>query len=412
MSDPRRLLLRVYRAALDAVDGRRCVRQALASHVCADDLHVVAIGKAAESMMHGAFDACGDSIARGLLITKHGHVDRAAWRASPLQVIEAGHPVPDARSLDAGAALLAYIDAVPADGKLLFLLSGGASSLVEVLADGAQLADLQRLNRYLLGSGLDIHAVNRIRKACSRIKGGRLARYLSGRTADVLLISDVEGDDPSVIGSGLLVSAIADSPGPVELPAELEHLAAVEPAPSADDPCFRRITIDIVATNRQALDAAAAKAAALGAAVHRHPEFLKGEAATLGERIAETLLTAAEGVHLWGGEPTVTLPPNPGKGGRMQSLALAAATVLAGRDDVYMLAAGSDGSDGPSEDAGAVVDGATAQRCRDGGYDPADAVAAADAGSALAASGDLVHTGPTGTNVMDVVVGLRLPRRR
>jgi glycerate 2-kinase len=407
MDSHRRTLLRVYRAALEAVSGRRCVHEALAGASTDAPWHLVALGKAAEAMAEGAFDALGDAIARGLLVTKQGHVDAQAWRERPIQVLESAHPVPDERSLQAGATLLEFVDAAPADARFLVLLSGGASSLIEVLPPAAGVADLQALNRYLLASGLDIHAVNRLRKACSLIKGGRLARRLQGRQTLALLISDVEGDDPAAIGSGPLVANRAEPVAAEELPAGLRHMLVAEPAPAPGDPMFDSIATRIIASNAQALDAAAARGRELGLAVHRHATFVKGEAVTAGRTLAQALCESG-GLHLWGGEPTVILPAEPGEGGRMQSLALAAAELLDGRQGVYLLAAGTDGSDGPTEDAGALVDGGTIQRCRDGGVDPAAALAAAAAGTALAASGDLIHTGPTGTNVMDLMIGLRV----
>jgi hydroxypyruvate reductase len=408
MHEPRRQLLRIYRAALEAVNGRRSVRAALERRVVQRPVHLIALGKAAAAMAEGAFDAWGDVIARGLLITKSGHVDPAVWRERPVQVLESAHPIPDARSLAAGRALLAFIDATPPGESCLVLLSGGASSLAEVLAPEASLADLQQLNRYLLGAGLDIHAINRLRQACSLIKGGRLAQRLAGRPVLALLISDVEGDDPAVIGSGPLTASRTAPVRADELPADLRQLLVATPSPAADAPVFADIDVEIVASNAQALQAAAERARALGFAVHRHPEFLSGEASQLGVELAQKLLRGPAGVHLWGGEPTVTLPPQPGQGGRMQALALAAAQSLEGRADAWLLAAGTDGSDGPTDDAGALVDGGTIARCRAAGYHPAATLAAADAGSALAASEDLVSTGPTGTNVMDLVLGLRL----
>lgn len=342
-----------------------------------------------------------------MLITKVGHADPGVWINRPVQLLESAHPIPDQRSLEAGAALLEFIDAAPADAQFLFLLSGGASSLAEVLPAGADIADLQRLNQYLLGSGLDIHAINRLRQACSLIKGGRLAYSLDGRRALVLLISDVEGDDPAVIGSGPLTPSRTAPVAAAELPQELRPLLTTEPAPPFGDPVFQSIRLEIVASNAQALAAAAERARELGFEVHQHGEFLRGEAVEIGMRLAKTLAAGPAGIHLWGGEPTVTLPLEPGRGGRMQALALAAAQAIEDQSGLYLLAAGSDGSDGPTEDAGALIDGGTVARCRAGGYEPAAALTAADAGSALAASGDLLYTGPTGTNVMDLVIGLR-----
>jgi hydroxypyruvate reductase len=407
MQQPRRLLQRIYRAALAAVNGRHCVREALVCQPLPGPVYLVVLGKAAEAMAEGAFDQLGAAIVRGLLITKTGHADPVIWRNRPVQLLESAHPIPDRRSLEAGAALLEFIDAAPADAQFLFLLSGGASSLVEVLPAGADVGELQRLNRYLLGSGLDIHAVNRLRQACSLIKGGRLARRLHGRRALVLLISDVEGDDPAVIGSGPLTPSRTAPVAAAELPQELRPLLTTEPAPAPGDPVFQNIRLEIVASNAQALAAAAERAGELGFEVHRHAEFIRGEAADIGAALARALAAGPAGIHLWGGEPTVTLPPEPGQGGRMQALALAAAQAIEDWSGLYLLAAGSDGSDGPTEDAGALIDGGTVARCRAGGYEPAAALAAADAGSALAASGDLLYTGPTGTNVMDLVIGLR-----
>lgn len=403
--EPRRALLQIYRAALAAVDGRRAVANALAAEPPPAGLRAVAVGKAADAMLAGALDAWGDALQAGLLITKAGHVDPGCYRQRPVQVLESAHPLPDRRSLAAGQALLEFLAAAPADAGLLFLISGGASSLVEVLPRDWALDDLQALNRHLLAAGADIHAINRLRRACSRIKGGRLAAHLAGREARVLLISDVEGDDPAVIGSGLLAQG-RDSPLVVdELPAPLRHLPLAEPPPSGE--AFRRVSLRIVARNADALAAAAARAGELGYPVHRHDRFLRGEAAVAGAGLAAELLEGPAGVHLWGGEPTVTLPEQPGQGGRMQQLALAAALRLQDRAGVYLLAAGTDGSDGPGEDAGALVDAATIERCRDGGVDPRASLARADAGSALAAAGDLIQTGPTGSNVMDLVIGLK-----
>lgn len=407
MEASRRTLARIYRAALDAVAGRQCVQAALVNETSSQPVYLVSLGKAAEAMAEGAFDQLDGLVVAGLIVTKAGHLDLASWRGRPVQVLESAHPIPDQRSLDAGKALLDFIDAAPADARFLFLLSGGASSLVEVLPTGARLADLQQLNRYLLGSGMDIHAINRLRQACSLIKGGRLASRLAGRKAEVLAISDVEGDDPAIIGSGLLTPSRSMPVAEAELPPALRQLRVTTPQPRPGDPAFQGISYDIIASNAMALKAAAECAQSLGIPVHRHGQFLRGEAADLGARLAETLLRGSPGIHLWGGEPTVTLPDAPGHGGRMQALALAAARVLEGHGDVFLLAAGTDGSDGPTEDAGAVIDGGTAERCRRGGHDPVEALAAADAGSALALSGDLLHTGPTGTNVMDLVIGMK-----
>jgi glycerate 2-kinase len=167
------------------------------------------------------------------------------------------------------------------------------------------------------------------------------------------------------------------------------------------------VTHHIVARLADALEAAAAAGRQLGHAVRLPPEFLHGEAATVGRQAARELLEGPPGLTIWGGETRVCLPDQPGRGGRNQHLALAAATILEGSADAWLLAAGSDGSDGPGEDAGALVDGGTLARGREWGLDPQRALREADSGTFLDAAGDLLHTGPTGTNVMDLLIGLR-----
>ena len=185
------------------------------------------------------------------------------------------------------------------------------------------------------------------------------------------------------------------------------HSGRGEAPPAADDPLFDTIESRIIASLGEAREAAEARARALGYGVRRHDEFISGEAAAVGEGLAMMLQAGAGCVHIWGGETTVHLPQDPGSGGRNQHLALAAAIRLEGCDDCVFLSAGSDGSDGPTEDAGALVDGGTVQRGSVEGLDPQACLAAADSGRFLAASGDLVHTGPTGTNVMDLMLGLK-----
>ena len=391
-------------AALAAVNGRALV---------ADDLRrrdallgsIVAIGKAASAMLEGALDVMPD--AHALLMTKDDHVSPALRHRVGVEVIEAGHPLPDARSLEAGRRLLAFIAAVPVDRPVLFLLSGGASSLVEVLPEGVALADWQRVNAWLLGSGLDIHAMNAVRKQLSCIKGGRLLEHLGGRRALVLMISDVPGDDPASIGSGLLSPGV-DVLLPENLPDWLLDLLDAAPLmPSLHDPRWVSVEARILAGNATALDGAVRAALCLGVPIHRHDEFLRGDAAETGAWLARELINGASGVHLWGGETTVNLPEHPGRGGRNQHLALSAALALEGQVGITLLAAGTDGSDGATQDAGACVDGGTAAAMRAQGVDPEDALRRADSGAALAAVDALIRTGPTGTNVMDVVIAVK-----
>jgi hydroxypyruvate reductase len=309
--------------------------------------------------------------------------------------------------LEAGDRVLDSVDRAPADHELLFLISGGTSALVEVLPTGMDLADLHRANAWLLGSGLSIDAINRVRSALSCIKAGRLGVHLRGRRARALLISDVPTDDPAIIGSGPLSPSPDRGPAPT-LPPWLRALTRLAPpAPPHDHPALAALELTIVARLGDAKRAASVRARALGLGVRVDPEPLAGDAVIAGRRLAHQLLTSPPGVLVWGGETTVRLPPRPGRGGRNQSLALAAATVLAGHPDTVMLAAGTDGTDGPTEDAGAVVDAQSVARGLAAGRDPRASLEQADAGSFLAASGDLLRTGPTGTNVTDLVLGLK-----
>ena len=367
---------------------------------------MTAVGKAACAMAQGAHEALGDRIAAALVITKKGYAEPLPW-----PVLEAGHPLVDETSLEAGKRLLAFVDRIPPDATVLVLISGGASALVEVLPAKISLDHFQKINLWLLGSGVDIHVYNRIRRRLSRLKGGRLARVLFPRPVLSLVISDVPGNDLRAIGSGPL-AADEDLQKPLMLsglPDSItEALKYMPPAPAPDDACFRNVRQEIIATLDDARCAASDTAVKLGYRAVTEPEFVDGDVLEAGVRLAEKLLQSGTGVlHVWGGETTVRLPESPGRGGRNQSLALAAALVLQGNDEALFLAAGTDGTDGPTDDAGALVDGGTIGRGEQAGLSAQASLAGADAGTFLEASGDLVQTGPTGTNVMDIMLGLR-----
>jgi hydroxypyruvate reductase len=383
--DPRRrLLLHLFQTALSSVDGRLCTREALTvppgAHA-SNRVWAAAVGKAASAMVLGAHDALGSRLENALLITKDGHADPLIHGLQQVEIVESAHPVPDARSLAAGARLLEWVDNVPPEVDLLFLISGGASSLVEALVPGATLAQLKELNERGLANGLAIGELNARRAQLSRIKGGRLAARLGGRPARALFISDVPDHDPAVIGSGLM-----------------------GPSGPADDGIERRViaSIDIAAK------AARAEAQALGLEVWRDTQAFEGSAERLAVRFAHELHMQPDQVRIWGGESVVNLPENPGRGGRNQHLALAAARIIAGHDNLMLLVAGTDGTDGVTSDAGGLVDGETCSRVALGSLDVQKCLETADSGAALAAAGDLIHTGPTGTNVGDLVIGLKL----
>ena len=399
----RSVLLSIYQAALDRVHGREAVRSYLLTQELKKGTHVVAIGKAACAMAQGAVDVLGEQVGDVLVITKTGHLEDLCTQAG-IACIEADHPVPDERSLEAGQGLLRFLCEHP-QGPFLFLVSGGASSLAEVLPDGIGLEQLKELTRWLLSSGLPIQDMNRIRRSLSCIKGGKLLNHLDEvSSSQVLLISDVMGDDLAAIGSGLLYPSDSGI-NPHDLPAAIQTWW---------QPCEvmksrRHIRHTVVASLDQAMGAAADAARAYGYSVTLHEAKLEGDAAQTGKELALKLKNELEpGIHIWGGETTVALPEHPGRGGRNQHLALSAAVELDGAEGLYLLAAGTDGTDGPTEDAGALVDGSTLERGQLEGLVAVNHLAAADAGSFLDASGDLVSTGPTGTNVMDLVISLKV----
>lgn len=394
-------LLRLFRIALQTVSGERVVARFLQGHLHWPACSVVAIGKAAAVMARGAEQVLGDRIRSGLVITKQGHGNAALDRARFLQ-LEGSHPLPDEHSLAAGDTLLHFLADLPEGEPLLFLLSGGASALVEVLPEGMSLQQLRELNRWLLASGLAIGEMNAIRKSLSRIKGGKLIPHLRGRTCLQLLISDVPDDVPAVIGSGPLFPTFESAPINTPLPPWLEALLGEQPEASVTE--AGNITSHIIANNNLAREALVVAAKAAGLPVTDHPTHFQGDTAELAAAFCGELLQGTAGLYVWGGESSVTLPGHPGRGGRNQQLALHAARYLAGHDNLLLLAAGTDGSDGPTEDAGALVDGGTVRRGEWEGLSAIDAIERCDAGTFLEASGDLIQTGPTGTNVMDLIV--------
>jgi glycerate 2-kinase len=379
-TDPRRrLLLELFQTGLDRVSGRSSVARALSGY--AGPVWIAAIGKAASAMALGAHDVLGVSIERTLIITKDDHVAPQLYAVRSAEIHESAHPVPDKRSLEAGKSLLKWLRELPRSVEPLFLISGGASSLVEVLEDGVTFEQLSKLNAEGLASGISIGELNARRSKLSRIKGGGVARLLGDRSARALFISDVPGDDPAVIGSGLLGTAVGHQD---------------------------RIERTVIASLDHAVEGVCVAAEKMGLDVRRPANRFDDDAARLAVRFTHELHLNPAQLCVWGGESTVQLPPNPGRGGRNQHLALAAARLLAGQPNMMLLAAGTDGTDGVTDDAGALVDSETCARLSVSEIDVDDCMRRADSGTALAASGDLVHTGPTGTNVGDLVIGLKL----
>ena len=359
----------LWQAGVDAVGGEAAVQHALETGPVNKPDQILAIGKAAGAMTKAARAVFPDVPA--LVVTKDGHGDDLP---ADVTLIEAAHPVPDARSLAGGKALQDAVDALPGHATLLLLVSGGASSLAENLRPGKTLEDLATLNRHLLASGMDITEMNAERRKISALKGGGLLSGFKGATVEVLAISDVPGDDIAVIGSGL---------------------------GAAPEPCPFAYTCRIVASNAHARAAAAALATQKGLPVHLNEQGLHHDLDALVERWRLILRDMPPGVAILGGEPTVRLPKSPGRGGRNQALALALAREIAGQDGIEIVVGGTDGSDGPTDAAGGIVTGATWTA------EGADALTRADSGTYLAARDALLETGPTGTNVMDLLIAVK-----
>ncbi|SLN30731.1 Putative hydroxypyruvate reductase [Falsiruegeria litorea R37] len=357
----------IWQAGVDAVGGYSATDQALANVRRPD--RILAVGKAAATMAQAALDRFPGTPC--LVVTKDGH---GSGLPDEVELIEAAHPVPDARSLAGGRALRLAVRAMTVDSALLLLVSGGASSLAEDLVEGHDLDDLTALNTRLLAEGLDITTMNAERRKISHVKGGNLLAGFKGAQVDVLAISDVPGDDLMVIGSG--IGALPD-----------RH--------------DFKANARIIASNAHARTAAANKASELGLEVVANSEALHLDLPTLAAQVGAQLRDMPPGVAVLGGEPTVVLPENPGQGGRNQALALALAKEIAGEGDLIILVGGTDGTDGPTDAAGGIVDGTTWS-------DAAEAhLKAADSGPYLARHDALLTTGPTGTNVMDLLIAIR-----
>ncbi len=385
-------------------------------------LVVVGAGKASGLMAHAVEGLLGERIDGGLVVVKYGH--GADLRR--VEVMEAGHPIPDEAGRRGAEAILEILDEVGDGDLVLCCLSGGGSALLPAPVPGVSLEDKRALTKLLLASGATIDEVNAVRKHCSSTKGGQLARRAAPARVVTLVLSDVIGDRLDTIASGPFApdeTTFEDCQAILERyrlteripPAVVIHLKKgldhdIPETPKAGDPCFERVFAHVVANNRTALEAAAKEAEALG----YRPSILTSSLAGEAREVARVLVAVGREVReaghpveppaclLAGGEPTVTVT-GPGTGGRCQELALAAAVALGGIERLVLLAAGTDGTDGPTDAAGALADGQSVERASRLGLDARGALEANDAYPFFRALDDLVTTGPTLTNVMDLV---------
>jgi glycerate-2-kinase len=410
----RELLLAHYRAALEAVHSGRAVERALPGEIGdARAVRVLAVGKAACAMAQASARVLAGRLRGGLVHTCEGH----ARPVPGFEVREAGHPLPDARSLAAADAALGLASALAPDETLLVLVSGGASALWCAPAAGLDLADKRAATDALLRSGAAIGELNAVRKHLSRIKGGWLARAAGEARVLTLAVSDVRGDRPDTIGSGPTwpdESTYADALGVLERHALLERVPAavrahlelgtrgrVPETPGSDELSAGRFRV--VAALGDALAAAAADARVRGTEVLELGACLYGRVDLLASELAARVRAARDVLLVAGGEPDVAVR-GPGRGGRCQELALRLALELEGEPGWLALCAGSDGADGPTDAAGALVDPGSLARARTQGLDERDCLARSDSHALLSASGDLLRTGPTDTNVADLVL--------
>jgi len=383
-----------------------------------ENIYVIGAGKAGAQMAQAVEKLLGRRITAGLVNIKYGH----AARLRRIELNECGHPVPDAKGEHGAARIAQLAQHASARDLVICLVSGGASALLPLPAPPVTLADKQATTRLLLNCGADIHEINCIRKHISLVKGGQLARLAYPATVLTLILSDVIGDDLDVIGSGPTVPdrttfldarAILDKYAIwASVPAAIrERLSSGAPeTPKPGDAIFAKVQNLIVASNRLAVDAAMREARALGFNTMALSTFIEGEArevARVHAAIAKEIRAAHRPLKppacvISGGETTVTMR-GAGLGGRNQEFTLAAAIEIAGLKDVAILSAGTDGSDGPTDAAGAIADGTTLARSN---LNAASFLANNDSYRFFDSLGDLIKTGPTGTNVADVQIVL------
>jgi glycerate 2-kinase len=406
-------LTRLFDAAVRAADPRAALAVTLPARPKGRTV-VIGAGKGA-AQMGAAFEELWAAPVEGVIVTRYGY----AAPCRSLRVMEASHPVPDAAGLAATEALFGALAGLTEDDLVVALICGGGSALLPAPPVGLTLADEAALNRALLASGAPISAMNAIRKQVSRVKGGRLARAAHPARVVSLVVSDVPGDDPAEVASGPTVADRRNRADAMRLIAAhrialpdsiLRHLAeSEEDAPLPSDADFARDEVRVIASAALSLEAAARAAEAEGVPAVILSDAIEGEAKDVGRvHAAIAREVARKGrpfakpvVILSGGETTVTLSDDGGRGGRNTEFLLSFALGIDGAQGIKAMAADTDGIDGSEDNAGAFADGTTAARLRAAGHDPAARLAAHDAWGAFDAVGDLFVPGPTGTNVND-----------
>jgi glycerate 2-kinase len=429
----RQLLRDIFLESLDAVRGERLV-EALGrptgdcwrirwNGVAIDfplptdgRLLVIGAGKAVGSLAKGLEAVLGERIDDGCIIVKHGHRETLGR----IRQREAGHPIPDAAGVSATEELLRMAEGLTERDSVIVLITGGASALMVAPAEGVTLREKAVATDLLLRSGATIEEINGVRRRLSRVKGGRLLEHLGRARVLTLLISDVPSGDHSVIGSGPTIRPPNETSDPdvfarygltAQTPASVLHRLAQDDGPGRTERPAGGDAALLLADSSTVVRAVHAAAGRRGLAVTDVDTAMTGNTHEAARAMTAALLAAPRAgrprLLVSAGETTLQVKGE-GRGGRNQEFALVAAQAMAGRDDVVLLAAGTDGTDGPTDAAGAFADGLLGARAAAAGYDPAAALARNDSYGLFERTGDLFRTGPTGSNVMDLVLGLAL----
>ncbi len=431
----RRDALSIFHAALEAAEAGSAVRRHLklsrgilkVGEVRIplgdfDRVFFAGVGKAATEMAAAVEQILGPALTGGLALTKQGH---SKLRLRRIRIREAAHPIPDEHGIEASREVIELLRELNARDLLVVAVSGGASALLSAPADPISLADKQQTTDLLLRAGANIRELNAVRKHLSVLKGGRLAALAYPATVVGLLLSDVIGDPLDIIGSGITApdpTTFADAlavlgkfdlldrvPRAVRQHLERGLRGSISETPKPGDPLFQNVHNVVVGSNRLALEAAAKQAKALGYRTILLSSTMQGETREVARVHAQILREVVDfgdpicrpACVLSGGETIVTVR-GAGKGGRNQEFALAAAIDIQDLADVLVLSAGTDGTDGPTDAAGAISTGETIGRAANLDLDPFQYLAANDSYRFFDAMGDLIRTGPTGTNVMDI----------
>lgn len=413
IDDPRGFLSDLFHVAVAAADPVKALRDHLPEKPNGRTV-VVAIGKGG-AQLAAAFETLWDGPVDGVVVTRYGY----ATSCQHLPVLEASHPVPDPAGLVASQTVMGAVQGLTEDDLVVALVCGGGSALLPAPPDGLTLEDEQALNQALLASGAPIGVMNAIRKHVSNIKGGRLAQMAYPAKVATLVVSDVPGDDPAQVASGPTVPDAVNARDVRDMIASrniilpdriMAHINGDTcHAPHPDDPAFARNEVSVVASAGLSLEAAARAAETAGVPAVILSDAIEGEAKVIGQMHAAMACEVARKnrpftapvVILSGGETTVTLTGEPGRGGRNTAFLLGFAQGIDGISGITGLAADTDGIDGSEDNAGAFADGGTCKRLREKGLNAQMFQSAQDPYGAFDAIGDIFHTGPTGTNVND-----------